>query len=136
MKKMILIGLAILSVILLIVLIIIRKRKAVEASKPVATPSPNNPISVNTNEIDKDKQLSRGSRGQEVQQLQTWINQQIEAAYDPSDIFQFGMIFNTLYGLTAIAVDGIFGEQTEQALKDITGRNSISLNELEALSND
>ena len=133
---MILIGLAILSVILLIVLIIIRKRKAVEASKPVATPSPNNPISVNTNEIDKDKQLSRGSRGQEVQQLQTWINQQIEAAYDPSDIFQFGMIFNTLYGLTAIAVDGIFGEQTEQALKDITGRNSISLNELEALSND
>lgn len=121
------------AVLLGVLLLFLRKRKAVEASKTVITPSPNVPKSEEVNEIDRNKQLSRCSQGQEVQELQEWINEQIGVAHDPSEVFFFGMIFNALYGLTPIAVDGIFGEQTEQALKDITGRATISLNELQNL---
>lgn len=54
---------------------------------------------------------SRGSRGEAVEQIQTWIN-------------------GNTSGIEPVTVDGIFGEQTEKALFALTGKKKIALSEL------
>lgn len=69
---------------------------------PTTTPAP----------VNEDSELKNGSRGASVEELQKLINQVLKVMY-PND--------------TPIGTDGIFGPQTEGALKKLAGKTSISL---------
>jgi peptidoglycan hydrolase-like protein with peptidoglycan-binding domain len=58
--------------------------------------------------------LKMGSRGTNVKSLQTILNKKIK-------------------GLEPLAIDGIFGAKTEAALKQVTGKISISQSEFDLL---
>lgn len=66
--------------------------------------------------IDNNTPLTRGMRGAPVLNLQRLINNILDAR-----------------GMATISEDGIFGSQTEGALRSLTGRSSISFNEANAL---
>ncbi len=62
--------------------------------------------------------LQRGSSNQQVETLQKLINQVLKAKF-PTE--------------SAIGVDGIFGNETETALKKLTGKTSTSVKAFEEL---
>lgn len=65
--------------------------------------------------------LHKGSRGQEVRQLQRWLNSNVMGLiYDTPD----GMIYVSRHN--SVSVDSIFGDKTEAALKAATGMTEVS----------
>ncbi len=78
-----------------------------------------NPITQKTETLDYNKRLTKGSRGNEVTQLQIWLNQALRAK-----------------GKTTIAEDGAFGSGTAAALKEVTGRSDITLKAAQELMNN
>lgn len=134
MKKL-LIGLVAIAGILLVVLFLVRKKKSKEsiASSPSDVKSPGGSTSSgsfgsNSSSLDKNKLLGMGSRGAEVEALQNWINTQI-AANIASGMFGNDPNWEDLQ--QPISQDGVFGQQTEDALFIILSKRTVTLNELE-----
>lgn len=139
--KKILIGLGITTVILILILVFVRKQKSKQItttpsdSKPSdsgSSGSSNSNGSSNTT-LDRDKLLKKSSTGEEVKELQRWINDAITIAKnkDTTNMSATELARNyAIAVLTPLTVDGQFGSGTEQALDIITNKTSIKLKDL------
>lgn len=97
--------------------------------KSLLKPSAASPVPV-----DKGELLKNGSTGSNVQLLQNKINEIIRSFNNRGgEIFFFDNIAGYI-GQATIAVDGIFGDETQQALIAITGKSMIYAGEIAYLS--
>lgn len=123
-------GLSAVVIVFLLYLVIKRVIKIIQQNKqnrvadvPVNQENPlisTTPIPVPSESLDVDKWLKRGSRGNEVKELQKLMNKDIDRINSGRNKVYAGTF---IPAYPKLVVDGIFGQKTEAALIEITSLN-------------
>lgn len=139
MKKALII-LAVVATVLVATYLIVRYKKAKQIEnpsspdKPSSTPSGSSGSSTSVPLVlDKSKLLKKGVKGAEVEQLQKWLNANINSARNGDSVgvmSSLGLNTGLIASLEHLAIDGVFGENTEYYLQIITMRKEVTLNDI------